>query len=467
MPNRSVVSVTPDVQEALDHLLLRRGRWLLVVSILAAVAFIPATHAFGSARWWSDLMNLAAAALLGAALALTRLPAVQRHMVPLCLVCAAVIATLRIAAAVSHGDLAASALFLIVMAMLNGAMLPWGFWPQLVLAAVIGAALTINAELVGGFGAEGGRLTANVLLGLGGSLVLAVEMRRHHLRLLFNHFRRRDAEVALARLNAELEERIAARTSELKRAEQAALQHQADLAHVLRLGTMGEMTASIAHEINQPLGAIANYAQGCVRRLRAGRLESETLLPVIEEIGAEALRAGEIIRRLRDLVRKDSGRQVSADLNHLVRESIRLMEPAARARNVVLEMTLAPGLPSLACDDIQIEQVLLNLLLNGVEAIDGSPDGSRTVSVRTAVVDHAAEVAVSDTGVGLPASPEELFAPFYTTKPSGLGMGLSISRSIVEAHGGRLWGTRNAERGATFRFTLPCRTGMECVDSDR
>ena len=114
--------------------------------------------------------------------------------------------------------------------------------------------------------------------------------------------------------------------------QQAALQHQADLAHVLRLGTMGEMTAGLAHEINQPLGAIANYAQGSARRLRDGAIDAQALLPIVEEIGAEALRAGEIIRRLRDLVRKDSGRQVEADLNHIVRESVRVIEPEARAR---------------------------------------------------------------------------------------------------------------------------------------
>jgi PAS domain S-box-containing protein len=241
----------------------------------------------------------------------------------------------------------------------------------------------------------------------------------------------------------------------LKRAEQAARQHQADLAHVLRLSTMGEMASGLAHEINQPLGAIANYAQGCVRRLRAGAVDAGDLLPIIEEIGGEALRAGEIIRRLRDLVRKDTNRHLPADVNHLVRESARLIEPEARSRGVTLRLDLAPTLPAVSCNDIQIEQVLLNLLLNGVDAVEAGDNGHRTLAVHTALAGDTVQVAVSDSGVGLPEPPADVFAPFYSTKASGLGMGLSISRSIIEAHGGRLWGVRNPERGSTFRFTLP------------
>ena len=240
-----------------------------------------------------------------------------------------------------------------------------------------------------------------------------------------------------------------------KRAEATVREHQAQPAHVLRVSTMGEMAAGLAHEINQPLGAIANVAQGSARRLRAGTIAAADLLPVVESIGAEALCAGEVIRRLRDLVRKEDPRQVPVDVNQLVRDSLRLIEAEARARGVAIALELAPALPRVAANDIQIEQVLLNLLLNGVEAVEADGRGQRVVTVRTAAADRGVEVAVRDTGAGLPAPPADVFAPFFTTKPHGLGMGLSISRSIVEAHGGRLWAAPNPDRGSTFRFHLP------------
>jgi PAS domain S-box-containing protein len=240
-----------------------------------------------------------------------------------------------------------------------------------------------------------------------------------------------------------------------KRIEAQARQHQAELAHVLRLGTMGEMAAGLAHEINQPLGAIANYAQGCVRRLRDGSADDAALLPIVEQIAAEALRAGEIIRRLRELVRKESPEYQDVDLNGLVRKSIQMVEPEARQHGIHLHLRLAPDLPPAPCTGIQIEQVLVNLLLNGIEAVQGADNGERTLTVTTAPAAGGVEVAIRDSGVGIPEPPADVFAPFFSTKPNGLGMGLSISRSIIEAHGGRLWATRNADRGSTFRFTLP------------
>jgi PAS domain S-box-containing protein len=248
--------------------------------------------------------------------------------------------------------------------------------------------------------------------------------------------------------------------TELKRAEELARQRQAELAHVLRLGTMGEMAAGLAHEINQPLGAIANYAQGCARRLRAGSIDSAALLPVVEEIAGEALRAGEIIRRLRDLVRKESPQQDAVDVNGLVRDSMRRIEPEARKLGVHVQLDLAADLPLVACDGIQIEQVLLNLLLNGVEAVQTSGNGDRTLAVRTAAKGDGVEVAICDSGIGIPEPPTDVFAPFFTTKPNGLGMGLSISRSIIEAHGGELSAVRNPDHGSTFRFTLPAQAAQ-------
>ncbi len=241
--------------------------------------------------------------------------------------------------------------------------------------------------------------------------------------------------------------------SQRKRDEQLHRQHQTELAHVQRLGTMGEMAAGLAHEINQPLGAIANFAQGAVRRLQAETVTPAALLPVIEQIAAEALRGGEIIRRLREQMRKDEPHQEALDINALAQASARLLESEARQHSVALDLELAGALPAVAGDPTQIEQVMINLLLNGIEASAGSA-GARRVVLRTTTESGAVAVAVSDNGAGLPGPPADVFAPFFTTKRHGLGMGLSISRSIIEAHGGRLEALP-ADAGATFRFTLP------------
>ena len=244
--------------------------------------------------------------------------------------------------------------------------------------------------------------------------------------------------------------------TERKRAEEQARQHQAELAHVLRLGTMGEMAAGIAHEINQPLGAVANYARGSVLRLRSGSVASAELLPILEAIAQESLRAGEIIRRVRDLVRKEPGEQKPVDLNALVRESAHFVESDARQHRIRIQLDLAADLRPVTCNGVQIEQVLLNLLRNAVEAVQSAARGDGRVVIATAAEGRdAIAVSVCDNGVGLPESGADVFAAFYSTKADGLGMGLSISRSIIEAHRGRLWVRRNPDRGTTFQFTLP------------
>jgi two-component system, LuxR family, sensor kinase FixL len=270
----------------------------------------------------------------------------------------------------------------------------------------------------------------------------------HFYRTCFNPIVRDAAVTGLAIFSTDISDR--------KRAEEAARQHQAELTHVLRLGTMGEMAAGLAHEINQPLAAIVNYAQGCGRRLRLSSDDVDAVLPVIDTIAAEGLRAGEIIRRLRSLVRKETPRQDWFDLAEVAADALHLVETDAYEHGVNVRVETTPGLPRLLGDPIQIEQVVLNLLRNALDAM-AEVGGRRELHVGIARVDgDAVELAVRDTGQGLtPAVVEHVFEPFFSTKPGGLGMGLSISRSIVEAHQGRLSATANADGGATFRVRLP------------
>ncbi len=243
--------------------------------------------------------------------------------------------------------------------------------------------------------------------------------------------------------------------TELMRAEEQARQHQAELAHVLRLHTMGELAASFAHEVNQPLGVIANYAQGVRRRLDGGGIDSAELRESVEAIAHEALRAGEITRRVRRLLRKEDEPRRRVDINEIVSTALRVTEPTAHLRAVALSAHLAPALPALLADAIQVEQVLINLILNGIEAIPPT-HATRQVDVRTTATSGGVEVVVCDTGLGIdPSLVDDVFRPFLTTKPGGLGMGLAISRSIIEAHGGRLWAAAGDGGGAALHVTLP------------
>ncbi|MDX2171428.1 MAG: PAS domain S-box protein [Deltaproteobacteria bacterium] len=241
--------------------------------------------------------------------------------------------------------------------------------------------------------------------------------------------------------------------TERKRAEEAARQRQAELAHVLRVSAMDEMAAGIAHELNQPLAAIVNYARGCARRLDDAPPD---VLEALDRIAAEALRAGDIVHGLKRVVRKEPPRESAVDLKAVAREAVQLVRPEATERGISLRLDLHPDLPEPLGDRIQIEQVILNLLRNAIEAIALRPG---LVALRILPHDQGGvRVAVSDTGGGIPAAlRDRIFAPFFTTKTSGLGMGLSISRTIVEAHGGRLWAEPNPGAGTTFLFTLPYR----------
>jgi two-component system, LuxR family, sensor kinase FixL len=242
----------------------------------------------------------------------------------------------------------------------------------------------------------------------------------------------------------------------VKQLQESLRRHQDDLARVLRVHTVDEMTAAVAHEINQPLCAITNYAQGAVQRLRAGEVPAAALLEAFERIAAEGLRAGQILRGIRDLIRRDSGEETAVDVRALAGEAVRVLEPEARLHGVTVRLEDGEALPPVHGNAIQIEQVLLNLMLNGVQAASTDDCLSREVVVATTCSGDTVEVAVRDSGRGIAADvADNLFSPFVTTKARGLGLGLTISRSIVENHGGRLWAASADSAGATFRFSLP------------
>ncbi len=239
-------------------------------------------------------------------------------------------------------------------------------------------------------------------------------------------------------------------------AETQARQHLTEVAHAARLSTLGGMAAGLAHELNQPLAAVVSYARGCARRLQAGDVPKAALIEVMEEISAQALRAGEVLRRIREFLRGESRRE-QVDLNDVVRRALRFAQSEAHRAEVRLELLLAAETLRIEVDPIQIEQVLLNLVQNGFEVMAANNGTDRVLAIETRrLAADTVEVTVRDTGAGLSTeAAARLFEPFFSTKPDGLGLGLSISRTIVEAHGGRLWATANASGpGTTFRFTL-------------
>jgi C4-dicarboxylate-specific signal transduction histidine kinase len=232
---------------------------------------------------------------------------------------------------------------------------------------------------------------------------------------------------------------------------------QAELAHVSRVATLGEMSASIAHEVNQPLSAIAANGEAGLRWLAREVPQTEEAIATLRLIISDAKRASDVVGRIRELVRKAEPEIARLDINELVDAAIALVRREMLGHQVTLELQLAPGLPLIRGDRIQLQQVIINLLINAVQAMATVEDRTRVVTVRTQKHDaHDVLIAIEDAGIG--TSPEfldRLFNPFYTTKPHGMGLGLSICRSIVEAHGGRIWACRNAGPGMTFKFTIP------------
>jgi two-component system, LuxR family, sensor kinase FixL len=242
-----------------------------------------------------------------------------------------------------------------------------------------------------------------------------------------------------------------------KRAERDAHEARERMMHVSRLATMGEMAAGISHELNQPLTAIATTAQACTRIMAGADSDLDEIRGALERIAAQALRAGEIIRRLRNLVRRRESELAPADINAVINELGALTMADARANDVRVSVELTPALPTVMMDRIQIQQVLLNLLRNSIDALQSMPAGNKQLSVKTSAPQrNRVVVSVSDTGPGVAAEMlDHLFTPFATTKSDGTGLGLAISRTIIEAHHGKLAYHSLEPTGACFTITLP------------
>jgi len=257
---------------------------------------------------------------------------------------------------------------------------------------------------------------------------------------------------------------LAQENSDRRKAEEALQKAQAELAHVTRVTTLGELAASIAHEVIQPLTAIINNADACLGLLPKDTNELDEVREALSEIVNDADRASAVLARIRALVKKSPLEKARLHLRDVVSAVLLLARPEAATRRVTMQAQIPEDLPLAFGDRVQLQQVLLNLVMNGMDAMNSVEKANRLLQIsgRHDTYDGwpSATISVQDFGIGLkPEEMERLFLPFYTTKPQGIGMGLAISRSIIEEHGGRLWVEPNQGRGATFLFSLPAADG--------
>jgi len=284
---------------------------------------------------------------------------------------------------------------------------------------------------------------------------------------------RKQAESALRRARNELQMRVEERTAELRqtnqqlvaeiaerqRAEEAYREAQAELARVSRMSALGVLAASISHEVNQPLAAVVTNADACAMWLASDPPNLDEVRAGVDSIAREGTRASDVVRRIRAMFTKAAPERASVQINDLIREAGGLLHAEIVKNGVELELELDEGLPETLADRVQLQQVLVNLVQNGIEAMSTVADRPKRLVIRTETT-PAGEilVAVRDSGVGIEAKDQKrIFNAFFTTKAQGMGMGLSISHSIIEAHGGRLWARSNGDHGATLEFTLAAR----------
>jgi C4-dicarboxylate-specific signal transduction histidine kinase len=248
--------------------------------------------------------------------------------------------------------------------------------------------------------------------------------------------------------------------TERKRAEEALRQAQADLSRVNRVTTMGELTASLAHEVNQPIAAAVTSANSCIHWLAGDIPNVDKARAAAMRIAKDGTRAAEIISRIRLLFQKGTPQWQLVDVNEIIGEMIVLLRGEATRYSISVRTELAAELPAVMGDRVQLQQVMMNLMTNSIDAMKAA-DGTRELAIKSQRANHEQLlVSISDTGVGLPPQhADQIFDAFFTTKPHGTGMGLRICRTIVESHGGRLWAANNSERGATFYLTLAPKSG--------
>jgi C4-dicarboxylate-specific signal transduction histidine kinase len=281
---------------------------------------------------------------------------------------------------------------------------------------------------------------------------------------------RKQAETELQKARDELQTRVEERTAELrhtnvqllaeiaerKRAEDAYYQAQGELARVTRISALGALAASISHEVNQPLAAVVTNADACMMWLSAEPPNLEEARAAVDSVAREGTRASEVVRRIRAMFTNASPDRANVDINELIHEVGVLMQPEASRNQVTVETQLTAGLPVTKGDRVQLQQVIANLVLNGIEAMNAVTDRPRRLIIRSEKRDSGVLVAVQDSGTGIdPKNERRIFDAFFTTKSQGMGMGLSISHSIIESHGGRLWASANSGHGATVQFALP------------
>ena len=252
--------------------------------------------------------------------------------------------------------------------------------------------------------------------------------------------------------------------TERRRAAETLQKAQDDLAHVTRATTLDEVVGSVAHEINQPLAAIVADANASLNWLASAHPDLDRVREALDAIVKEGHRAAAVIKRIRQLARKGAPQRHAMDVNEVVHDVLPLVQTELRRQEIALVLDLAAGLAAVVGDRIQLQQVILNLVMNAIEAMAPVVDRPRELVIRSRPYEgEQVLVSVQDTGVGIVAHPDDLFSAFFTTKPDGMGMGLSIGRSIVEAHGGRLWAQPNTPQGAIFRFTLPAHQGIASI----
>lgn len=295
---------------------------------------------------------------------------------------------------------------------------------------------------------------ANELLDVVGTHQFATARRRGAWELIETP-ELKQAKEEIKKMNDELESRVLQRTTELESANQQLSLAQAELAHINRVTTMGELAASIAHEIKQPISAAHLSAGTCLDCLKRDDPDLEQASEAATRVVQAVTRAGDVISKISSFFKKDDLQRELLDVNELVREMIVLLRNEAIGYSISIRTELAENVPKVLADRVQLQQVFMNLMLNGFDAMRESTGGGE-LTVKSEVCDRQVLISVRDTGLGLPpGQAEHVFDAFFTTKGNGTGMGLPISRSIVESHGGRLWASANSERGATFQFTLP------------